>query len=127
MQACLQPGQRARKAADPIGHDRTAELCIALEVLVGVDQHAVDLRTQAIDHMLHQRPTLQRLQSFVHASHAASLPAGEHRVRRSRRSWCLRRLEAMPSREEQIVLAGCAADHRQADSAGDAPRHFGQT
>ena len=74
----MQSGERAGEAADLIGDHAMTECGVALEVLVGVDHHIVDLRLEAREHVCDHRPAVQQLQTFVDAAHAASEAAREN-------------------------------------------------
>ena len=48
----MQAGEGAGVAADFVGHDWVAQCLILLDILIGVDQHFVDLRGEAFEHVL---------------------------------------------------------------------------
>src|SRR5436189_121928 len=68
----------AGKAAHFIAHHAVAERCIALHVLVCIDDDLVDLRSEALEYPLHHRLAVQQLQALIDAAHAAALAAGEN-------------------------------------------------
>ena len=51
---------------------------VAVEVLVGVDQHVADLRREALEHVRDHRLAVELDQSLVDAAHPPALAAGEH-------------------------------------------------
>ena len=77
----MQAGERAREPADGIRDDRHAERGVAVEILVGVDQHVADLRREAPKHMRDHWLACEFDPSFVDAAHASALAAGEHDAR----------------------------------------------
>lgn len=87
MRVVFKADQRRLKGAERtieqgrriIGHDRMGE---AGRIAIGIDDEAVALRGKAGDHMVDQRPAIERDQRLVDAAHAPPLTArkddGEH-------------------------------------------------
>src|SRR5512134_3039791 len=78
LEAGVQAGEGPGEAADLVAHHPMAVLFVALEVLVGVDDHLRDLGREALEYPFDHRPAAQRLEPFVHATHASALAAREH-------------------------------------------------
>ena len=71
-------GQWTLKVVQQVAKHRHAKLGVPCLVAIGVDRDAVDLRAQALQYMLDQRPASQRQQAFVLPSHAAGLTTSEN-------------------------------------------------
>ena len=62
--------QRPLKARHRIAHNGVAQRAIRLKVSVGADNNFSALRPQAIEDVVHKRPSLKRDEPFVAAAHA---------------------------------------------------------
>jgi hypothetical protein len=69
-QPCVQAGERTRETFDAVWHHGRTESRIAIDVLVGVDQHAVDLWCKAREDVCHHRLAVEFDQPLVDAPHA---------------------------------------------------------
>ena len=74
----VQARERPGESADRVGDHAVPERGVVVDVLVGVDQHLVDLRREALEHVRDHRPAVERDQPLVDAAHAPALSAGEH-------------------------------------------------
>ena len=71
-------GERAREAADEVGHDRHVEDGEACRITVGVEGQRADLRPQAIDDAGEQRPPAEGEERLVATAQAGRPAAREN-------------------------------------------------
>lgn len=103
----MQAGERTGEAGDAVGRQAAAECGVAFGIAVAVDEYLADLRAQAFENMLDQRPAGERLQPLVHAAQTGRQAAGEN----DRGNVCLRHNPPMiPHYWSQAVGELAAAD-----------------
>ena len=74
----MQTRKRTGETANLIREHRKTELLVARAILVGIDDQALHLGLQTLDHPGRHWPSAQFDQPFVHAPHAAAQPPRQH-------------------------------------------------